>query len=148
MIWVFAALVAAPYVFYVLQVGRRRKEYLTFRLRRLGVALVLYFVSVAILAHIGYGPIEAIVFGVICGIAGGYWFIGPPKRSRKIPPHIRRAVIARDLKGSRFDPKIHHIDHIVPYSHDGDHSIENLRVVTRGENLRRGAKKPRLRDLF
>ena len=83
MIWVFAALVAAPYVFYVLQVGRRRKEYLTFRLRRLGVALVLYFVSVAILAHIGYGPIEAIVFGVICGIAGGCWFVGPPKRSRK-----------------------------------------------------------------
>ena len=58
------------------------------------------------------------------------------------------AVIARDLKGERFDPNLHDVDHIVPFSKGGDHSEANLRVLSRSENRRRGAKMPKFRDLL
>jgi len=51
------------------------------------------------------------------------------KRSRYIPRSIRRAVIARDLNGARFDSRKHHIDHIWPFSLGGSHTLENLRVI-------------------
>ncbi len=71
-----------------------------------------------------------------------------PTAQRKIPPHVRSKVIARDLKGRRFDPNLHQIDHIVPLSKGGDTSVENLRVIPKSENLQKGAKMPRLRDLL
>ena len=61
---------------------------------------------------------------------------------------MRAAVIARDLKGQPFDRRIHQIDHIVPVSRGGDNSIENLRVISRDRNLKKGARMPSLRDLL
>ena len=61
---------------------------------------------------------------------------------------MRRAVIARDLQGAPFNPKLHHLDHIVPFSKGGDHSVKNLRVLAKTENLRRGARMPKLKDFF
>jgi len=75
-------------------------------------------------------------------------FIKPKKRTRRIPSHIRRAVIARDLKGEPFDPRKHHIDHIKAWSQGGGHTMDNLRVINKTENLRKGKKNPKLRDWF
>jgi 5-methylcytosine-specific restriction endonuclease McrA len=57
-------------------------------------------------------------------------------------------VIERDLKGQKYDPKKHHIDHVWPYSRGGSSTEDNLRVLDKGENLKKGSKKPRIKDLF
>jgi hypothetical protein len=70
------------------------------------------------------------------------------KRSRYIPKATRRAVIARDLKGEEYDPQKHHIDHVWPFSRGGSHTKDNLRVIDRKKNLRKGARRPRMRDMW
>ena len=70
------------------------------------------------------------------------------RRSRLIPKAIRRAVIERDLKGEQFDPRIHHIDHVWPFSKGGGHTTDNLRVIEKTKNLRKGAKRPRMREMW
>jgi len=70
------------------------------------------------------------------------------KRPRHIPRSIRKAVIARDLKGARFNPRRHHVDHVWPFSKGGSHTLDNLRVVDKKENLKKGSKRPRLRDMW
>jgi len=92
--------------------------------------------------------LESILFGALLGIAAGFVLVRAPERSRRIPSYVRRSVIARDLKGASFDPEIHHLDHIVPFSKGGDNSIRNLRVVPKTYNLRRGAKMPGVLDLL
>ncbi len=71
-----------------------------------------------------------------------------PRRSRSIPSDVRPAVIRRDLRGRRFDPSRHHIDHIWPFSRGGSHTEDNLRVVNKRKNLRKGARKPKPWDWF
>jgi hypothetical protein len=70
------------------------------------------------------------------------------KRSRYIPKSVRRAVIKRDLKGEAFDPTKHHIDHVWPFSRGGSHTKDNLRVIDKKKNLRKGAKRPRMREMW
>jgi hypothetical protein len=70
------------------------------------------------------------------------------KRSRSIPKATRRAVIKRDLKGEAFDPEKHHIDHVWPFSRGGSHTTDNLRVIEKKRNLQKGAKRPRMREMW
>jgi len=147
-ILIAAVAAAAPKLLYQFHFNRRRKNYLKFKWRRMTIALGVYFGSAALLIHAGYKPLEGIVFGLAAGTAAGFVVVREPRRRRTIPAHVKRAVIERDLKGGTYDAKIHHIDHIVPFSLDGDHSPENLRVIPKVENLRRGARKPRLKELL
>jgi hypothetical protein len=146
--WLVCALIAAPYVFYVIQVGRRKQGLIRFKLRRVGVFLICYAGGIMFAQKLGYSMQESIVFGALLGIAAGFALVRPPDRNRRIPSGVRRAVIARDLKGVPFNPKIHHLDHIVPFSKGGDNSVANLRVISKTENLRRGANMPKLKDLI
>jgi hypothetical protein len=70
------------------------------------------------------------------------------RRSRYIPKATRRAVIERDLKGEKFDPEKHHVDHVWPFSRGGSHTADNLRVIGKKKNLRKGAKRPRMREMW
>jgi|ERR1022692_973386 hypothetical protein len=70
------------------------------------------------------------------------------KRTRYIPAKVRREVIARDLKGARYDSRKHHIDHKWAYSRGGSHTTDNLRVIDKTKNLKKGAKKPGLWEIF
>jgi hypothetical protein len=147
-VWVISVLIAVPKAYFMLQVGRRKKNHLAFRVRRVVVCLSSYLGGIFILMKLGYKPVEAIAFSFVLGVAAGFFFVRLPVRNRTIPAHIKRAVLHRDLKGERFDSKIHHIDHIVPFSKGGDHSVANLRVISKTENLRRGARMPRWRELM
>jgi hypothetical protein len=146
--WLVCALIATPYVFYVIQVGRRKQGLIRFKLRRAGMFLICYAGGIIFAQKSGYSMQESVIFGALLGIAAGFVFVRPPDRNRRIPSSVRRAVIARDLKGVPFDPKIHHLDHIVPFSKGGDNSVANLRVISKTENLRRGASMPKLKDLI
>jgi len=70
------------------------------------------------------------------------------KRSRYIRKATRRAVIERDLKGEKFDPQKHHVDHVWPFARGGSHTSDNLRVIEKKKNLQKGAKRPRLREMW
>jgi hypothetical protein len=94
--------------------------------------------------------------GLVIFVAGGALLIfslralnrTPQSRKRYIPRSVRRAVIARDLKGEKFDPRKHHMDHVWPFSKGGSHTVDNLRVIAKARNLKKGAKRPTLRDLW
>jgi hypothetical protein len=89
---------------------------------------------------------EQVIAGIVALIAFGSW--QGQKRSRYIPKSVRRAVIARDLKGEKFDPEKHHIDHVWPHSKGGSNTSDNLRVIEKKKNLQKGAKRPRMRDMW
>jgi hypothetical protein len=146
--WIVLGLLVyfGPKIYYALQVGRRKKDRIKFRIRRSAVALSFYLGGFFLLMRLGYKPLESLAFAFVLGVATGFYFVPRPERSRAIPKHVRQAVIARDLKGAKFDGTIHHIDHIVPFKLFGDHSVTNLRVLPKKENLSRGAKMPTMRD--
>ena len=89
---------------------------------------------------------EQIIAGFVALIFFGRW--QGKKRSRYIPKSTRRAVIARDLKGEKFDPKKHHVDHVWPFAKGGSHTTDNLRVIDKKKNLQKGAKRPRMGDIW
>jgi 5-methylcytosine-specific restriction endonuclease McrA len=70
------------------------------------------------------------------------------RRSRYVSKSVRREVIARDLKGERYDPAKHHIDRVWPFSKGGSHTADNLRVIEKKKNLKKGAKRPGMRDMW
>jgi HNH endonuclease len=107
-----------------------------------GLIVFCFFMAVLISAHLE--PSSAAPISMIIGLLATAIF--SERRSRYVPVAVRRVVIARDLKGKPFDSSKHHIDHIVPFSRGGSHTIDNLRVTTKGDNLKKGRKRPRLRD--
>jgi hypothetical protein len=139
-------LIGAPLAYYLLQVARRKREVIRYKLKRVVVYVACILIGITAIPGHGYSMQDAAIFSMFVGLSAAFILIRPPRNDRRIPTKIRRAVIARDLKGERFDPKLHDIDHIVPFSKGGDHSEKNLRVVDRSTNRRRGAKMPKFRD--
>lgn len=130
------------------------------RLARQGARLFLRNLARAVLA---FGAVMLILTAIrlqtrlqpaqeqiIAGVVALVFFVRLQgrKRTRYIPKAMRRAVIARDLKGEKFDPEKHHIDHVWPFSRGGSHTTDNLRVIEKKRNLRKGAKRPRMRDMW
>jgi hypothetical protein len=70
------------------------------------------------------------------------------RRSRYYPKSVKRAVIARDLKGEKYDPSKHHVDHVWPFARGGSHTPDNLRVIEKEKNLKKGAKRPKMREMW
>jgi hypothetical protein len=88
---------------------------------------------------------DGVAFGIFALI-----LVPKRKRSRYIPASIKREIIARDLKGREheYDPQRHHIDHKWPHSRGGGNTRDNLRILEKEKNLRKGAKRPGVRDMF
>lgn len=85
------------------------------------------------------------LIGLIAGIFAGMIVVArAPRRSRHIPAQVRRRVIAQFEKktGTKFDPAVHEIDHIVPFAKGGGHTFDNLRVLTKGDNRQKSDKSP------
>jgi len=108
-------------------------------------ALMMVLTAMRLQTHLA-PPQEQIIAGFVALIFFGRW--QGRKRSRYIPKATRRAVIGRDLKGEKFDPEKHHVDHVWPFSKGGSHTTDNLRVIEKKQNLRKGAKRPRMRDMW
>jgi len=77
------------------------------------------------------------------------WWKSSAPRSRYIASSTKRAAIAQfERKGGKYDSSKHHFDHIWPFSRGGSHSLENVRIIEKRMNLRKGARNPRFRDLY
>ncbi len=89
----------------------------------------------------GSTPETAFLGGVIAALVlNGF----VPNRSRYIPKSERRMAIGRFESETRqkYDPQLHDLDHIVPFSKGGSNTADNLRVTTQRENRSKGAKSP------
>jgi hypothetical protein len=148
LLFIGVGLLAAIVLFYVIQVGKRMRRTLAFRLKRTVVGMTLYAISVKLCLVDHCSPIETIAISL--GVSFLFVRLMPtPKRSRYVPARVKRAVIGRHLGGDRdaeYDSERYHLDHIVPLSKGGDTSIENLRVLPKEKNLKKGARMPRVTD--
>ena len=138
---------AAMVLFYVAGIAKRAKGLIWFKIRSAFVGLALYAFTVLTFTSLKYSVEATVITSFLAGISP-LAFMKLPKRSRYIPARVRKAVIARDLDGEELDPRQYHLDHVVPFAKGGDHSVKNLRVLTKGRNLKKGAKMPGLRDLL
>jgi hypothetical protein len=69
-------------------------------------------------------------------------------RSRWIPAATRRRVIEKWERktGKTFDSTIYELDHKIPFAKGGWHTLDNLRVVKRNVNRKKGYQEPGLGD--
>lgn len=118
----------------------RRRHAIGHRFRIIIRAEIAYLVPALLLLKLGQPPSVAILVGFICGLIVGF---RAPRRSRYIPRLERRKAIAKfELTGRRFDPRIHEIDHVIPFAKGGSNTAENLRVIEREANRAKSAKSP------
>jgi hypothetical protein len=104
-----------------------------------------FMLAAAFLPRMGLKPQDATIAAlVVAGVAVARM----KPRGRYISAKVKRAVIARDLKGEKYNSKKHHIDHVWPHSRGGSNTEDNLRVISKKANLKKGAKKPSIGDLF
>jgi hypothetical protein len=144
-------IVGAAVCLYWLRALRLAREGARLILRNLAKAVLVFCAMMMILTGFRLQthfqpPQEQVIAGIVALV-----FLGrfqSRKRSRYISKATRRAVIARDLKGERFDSEKHHIDHVWPFSKGGSHTADNLRVVEKKKNLQKGAKRPRMREMW
>ena len=136
---------------YWLRALRLAREGARLFLRNLASAVLMFCASMLILTaarlqtHLQPSQ-EQVIAGIVALLFFGRF--QSRKRSRYIPKATRRAVIKRDLKGEKFDPEKHHVDHVWPHSKGGSNTTDNLRVVEKKKNLQKGAKRPRMRDMW
>jgi hypothetical protein len=81
-------------------------------------------------------------------IAAGIAVALTPKRRRYISARVKRKVIANYERktGRKYNSRQMDLDHVWPFSKGGSNTVDNLRVISRVENRRKGARKPRLKD--
>lgn len=136
---------------YWLRALRLAREGVRLFLRNLLKAVAAFCFSMALLAAIRarthlLPSQEQVIAGFVALILFGKW--QSRKRSRYISKSVKRAVIARDLKGEEYDPAKHHIDHVWPFSKGGSNTSDNLRVITKDKNLKKGARRPRIGEMW
>jgi hypothetical protein len=135
-LWVFAIVV----IVLRLLLGPRRQNF-AHNLRHLILAIAMaagaYWVSLSV-------PQLNSAAWVIAGIVGFFLFFRRPARTRQMKASVRRRVIAKwtAKTGKKFNPRIHEIDHIIPFSKGGGETEGNLRVVDKKMNRSKGAKGP------
>lgn len=88
--------------------------------------------------------IFVLAFGLIV------WLLGR-KRSRHIPARSKRLArtkLAKEFhsepsnRGKRLRYKDYEFDHYVPFRDGGDHEPENIRLISKRENRKKGARNP------
>lgn len=131
---------------YVLRLIRLARDGIVYALRGVVLSGIVGAVLAVLVSRETGNQDAAAIVGVLAAVASAQLI---PARSRYIPKRVRRATIAKfEATGQKYDPKIHDLDHIVPFARGGGHSTDNLRVVDRRKNRSRGKKLPGLRDVL
>jgi hypothetical protein len=134
------------FAYYWLTYFRLAREGFQRLLSMVVTAAIIFCVCMIAATSAHYQPDAAAPLAALVGMAVAIFIT--EERSRHIPAAVRRKVIARDLKGEPFDSSKHHIDHIVPFSRGGSHTADNLRVITKRDNLRKGKRRPKFREIW
>jgi len=125
---------------YLIRVAYAMRQGFAWVLQAFLVAFLVMLIAQAIAHAKGIEGQNAELIGV--AVAGGSFALYP-KRRRYIPARVKRQVISKHIKKTgRYDPKEEHIDHIVPFAKGGSHTEDNLRVIPKKKNLKKGKKMP------
>ena len=139
-------LLLAIFALYLLRVVLLMREGIRHALRAVVVAVCLMIATGAFAPKFGLKGNDAEAAAVLVGSMA---IFAMPKRSRHIPTSVKRRVIEKHIRGGgKYDPKQDELDHRVPFSRFGGHTEDNLRVVPRKVNRKKGAKMPKLGELF
>jgi hypothetical protein len=132
-------------VFYVVLPVWATREGIAWGMKRGAVAIIGASVVHQVAIAKGVQPGPAILLALACGWVAAQLV---PARSRYIPTRIKRQVIAEyeSKTGKRYKPREVEVDHVWPFARGGSHTADNLRVISKVTNRRKGAKKPGVRD--
>lgn len=135
--WLFLV----PLLFVLMPGIWRRRESIRFRLRVVIIAEVVYLLTVLLLVQIGWSTPPALLCGLLAALVAALLQRG---RKRYISRSDRRRAIARfEYKtGQKYDPQLHELDHVVPFSKGGGNTADNLQVIDRHANRVKGGKAP------
>jgi hypothetical protein len=131
--------------FYVILPIWASREWIAWGIKRGTVATLGAIVvhQVAIAKGLQHGP--AVLLALVCG-----WLASQlvPARSRYIPTHVKRKVIGEyeARTGKKYKAHEVEVDHVWPFVRGGSHTADNLRVIPKRQNRRKGARKPGVRD--
>lgn len=140
-------IVGALVCLYWLRVIRLAREGVRLYLRNLTIAVLVFFGCKFILTVMQIPSKNVVLISFVVALCV---FVRRRsiKRSRYIPRSVKRAVIARDLKGGQYDSKKYHLDHVQPFSKGGSNTTDNLRAIPKEKNLKKGAKRPHLWEMW
>jgi len=134
---------------YAFCTAMRKVDLYYFKARKFAAMIVLFAAGIIFLPQLGYQGLTVVLGSLLIAVVGSMIVVPEPKSSRYISKRLKRAIIERDLpKSEKYDSRKYHFDHQVPYSRGGDTSSRNLKLRPKRDNLRKGAKRPRLRDFF
>ena len=134
-------------LFYVVLPLWAMREGIAWGFKRGTVAVIAYIAVHQIALAKGIQPGGAVLFGLVLGWVAAQFV---PARPRYIPAKTKRKVIAEfeSRTGKKYNSRKHELDHRWPHSRGGSNTADNLRVVTRTTNRRKGAKRPKPTEWF
>jgi hypothetical protein len=134
-------ILAGCFAFPILLGVHRRREGIFHRLRRVLIVEACYLGVAALVIQASGQPAEGILAGLVAGLIADRFIA---KRSRHVRNSERRKAIRRfeSSTGTKYDRRRHDLHHDVAFSSGGSNTADNLRVLPRGENRRRGARAP------
>ncbi len=120
---------------------RRRRENFLHNLRVLMVSGLAGLLTYTLANGAGWNQNQAAVTAFLVAALA---LLLAPRRSRRIPAHVKRRVISRwqAETGMKYNSRRWEIDHIVPFSQGGSNTEDNLRVISKKRNRSKGGKPP------
>ena len=126
---------------------RRRRQGIRHWFGKLIIVEGIYLGLAFLLLRSGQTPLVSILAGLVAALVVSSLF---KSRSRYVPASVKRKARAEfELRtGTKFNPRKHEYDHDVPSSRGGSHTTDNLRVISKQKNLKKGAKRPKMREMW
>ena len=102
-LFIAVGFLTAVVLFYIVQVGKRMKDLLAVKVKRMVLGVILFLVALVVCRDLGLTPTESLAIAV-CAELSPVWLVRS-RRSRYVPVHVKKAVLRRDLRGEEFDSK-------------------------------------------
>lgn len=137
------ALIWALALFLVFSIIRAAREGI-----RWGLRLIIFAMLGVIAVHLCLVAAHRPDLDKLSWLGAGLGPLVVRPRSRYIPARVKRRVIGEYERktGKKYNSREVEIDHLWAFSRGGSHTTDNLRVISKAANRRKGAKKPRLKD--